>query len=86
MRYSYKRALDELINYAYAEGYEKVVLNHKGISFMNKKQVGEMLRVTSPTAQLLVKKFQEAGILKEITGFKRNRLFAFDEYLRLFDK
>lgn len=53
---------------------------------LNSKQVGEMLRVTSPTAQLLVKKFQEAGILKEITGFKRNRLFAFDEYLRLFDK
>jgi Fic family protein len=53
---------------------------------LNSKQVGDVLRVTSPTAQLLVKKFQEAGILKEITGFKRNRLFAFDEYLRLFDK
>lgn len=53
---------------------------------LNSKQVGGLLGVTSPTAQLLVKKFQEAGILKEITGFKRNRLFAFDEYLKLFDK
>lgn len=53
---------------------------------INSKQVADKLGVTSPTAQLLVRKFQESGILKEITGFKRNRLFAFDEYLRLFDK
>lgn len=61
----------------------KYLYSHPIIS---SKQVAERLAVTSPTAQLLVKKFQEAGILKEITGFKRNRLFAFNEYFRLFDK
>lgn len=38
MRYSYKRALAQLVEYAYDEGYEKVVLNHNNVSFMNKKE------------------------------------------------
>ena len=38
MRYSYKRALDILVEYGYDEGYEKIILNHNGISFMNKKE------------------------------------------------
>lgn len=53
---------------------------------MNIKQVMEKLDITSPSANTLVKQFQQAGILKELTGFKRNRLFVFDEYLKLFDK
>lgn len=35
MRYSYKRALNDLTEYAYGEGYKRVILNHKGVSFMN---------------------------------------------------
>ena len=53
---------------------------------MNIKQIMERLDITSPSANTLVKQFQQAGILKELTGFKRNRLFVFDEYLKLFDK
>jgi len=53
---------------------------------MNIKQIMEKLDITSPSANTLVKQFQQAGILKELTGFKRNRLFVFDEYLKLFDK
>ena len=53
---------------------------------MNIKQIMEKLNITSPSANTLVKQFQQAGILKELTGFKRNRLFVFDEYLKLFDK
>jgi Fic family protein len=53
---------------------------------MNVKQIMEKLNITSPSANTLVKKFQRAGMLKELTGFKRNRLFVFDEYLKLFDK
>ncbi|HCP08813.1 MAG TPA: cell filamentation protein Fic [Candidatus Moranbacteria bacterium] len=52
----------------------------------NVKQIMEKMKITSPSANSLVKKFQQAGILKELTGFKRNRRFVFDEYLKLFDK
>jgi cell filamentation protein, protein adenylyltransferase len=44
------------------------------------------LNVTKQTANALIKDFQNLGILKEQTGYKRNRIFLFEEYLRLFDK
>ncbi|PIX90306.1 MAG: cell filamentation protein Fic [Candidatus Moranbacteria bacterium CG_4_10_14_3_um_filter_45_9] len=53
---------------------------------INIKQIMGKLDITSPSANTLVKQFRQAGILKELTGFKRNRLFVFDEYLKLFDK
>lgn len=53
---------------------------------VNIKQITNKLGITNPSANTLVKQFQKAGILREVTGFKRNRLFVFYEYLRLFDK
>jgi len=50
------------------------------------KTVGQLLNITHPAANQLIKDFQNAGILKEITGFKRNRLFVFAQYLDLFGK
>ena len=46
--------------------------------------VTKALEVTKPTANTLVKEFQKAKILKEKTGYSRNRVFYFDEYLKLF--
>ena len=50
------------------------------------KTVGKLLNITHPAANQLIKDFQNKGILKEITGFKRNRLFVFAQYLDLFGK
>lgn len=50
------------------------------------KIVGQQMSITHPAANQLLKDFQQIGILQEITGFKRNRLFAFKEYLDLFGK
>ena len=51
---------------------------------MNAKQMSERLGITYASASTLAKSFEEIGIFKEITGFKRNRLFLFAEYLDLF--
>jgi len=53
---------------------------------MNAKQMSERLDITYASASTLAKSLEEIGIFKEITGFKRNRLFLFAEYLALFSR
>jgi len=53
---------------------------------LNTKQIVKKLQITYPSANTLVKQFEKIGILNEITGFKRNRLFVFSEYLKLFER
>jgi len=53
---------------------------------MNAKQMSERLDITYASASTLAKSLEEIGIFKEITGFKRNRLFLFAEYLDLFSR
>lgn len=55
-------------------------------SIISAKSIGQRLNLTHPSVNQLLKDFQGIGILKEITGFKRNRLFVFKEYLDLFKK
>lgn len=47
-------------------------------------EVGKALGVSAPTANALVADFERMGLLKELTGYARNRVFAFETYLRLF--
>jgi Fic family protein len=47
-------------------------------------QVKEITNCTYKTANDLVNEFVTSGILKEMTGQSRNRVFVFDEYLKLF--
>jgi DNA-binding MarR family transcriptional regulator len=53
---------------------------------MNAKQMSERLAITYASASTLAKSFEESGIFKKVTGFKRNRLFLFAEYLDLFSR
>lgn len=51
---------------------------------VNIKLVATMLDSTFPTASRLVSAFEELGILAEITGQKRSRVFRYEPYLDLF--
>jgi len=44
------------------------------------------LDVSKQTANLLIKDFEKYGILKEITGHERNKLFVFERYLRAYSQ
>jgi len=48
------------------------------------RAVSEVLGVHYVTANKLVERFQELGILTETTGRKRNRVFTYEPYLDLF--
>ncbi len=43
------------------------------------------LNVTKPIANTLILDFCNLHILKEQTGHKRNRIFVFEDYLKLFE-
>ena len=53
---------------------------------MSVKQIQEKLQITAPSANSLATTFERLGILTEITGYKRNRLFSFAEYIKIFGK
>lgn len=46
--------------------------------------VRDILKLSQASANSLVADFERLGILKEITGYKRNRYFLFSDYINLF--
>jgi Fic family protein len=46
----------------------------------------KLLNTTTNTTAALIADFSDYGILTEITGQRRNRLFAFREYINLFKR
>ncbi|MCA1623240.1 MAG: Fic family protein, partial [Acidobacteria bacterium] len=47
--------------------------------------ISETLEITHQSASALARTFEDVGILGEVTGYKRNRLFIFKKYLDIFD-
>jgi len=80
--------------------YEKEIMNfgrqaklgHNLLLFMfskpivGVKSVQQQLNIAFNTANSLIDKFHKADLLKEITGFSRNRLFMLWKYLDVFKK
>jgi len=80
--------------------YEKEIMNfgrqtklgHNLLLFMfskpivSIKDVQQQLNIAFNTANSLINRFYNAGLLKEITGFSRNRFFMLWKYLDLFRK
>jgi Fic family protein len=61
------------------------LINHLYVyPIVDAKKVALALSVTQKTARELLESFKKKEILVEITGFARNKQYAFDEYLKLF--
>lgn len=52
---------------------------------MSANNIAARLKITHQSASSLIRAFEKLGILTEITGRKKSRLFVFQDYLRLFD-
>ncbi len=53
---------------------------------VNVNYLTRVLEVSFPTANRLVARFEEIGLLREVTGQRRSRRFRYDPYLALFDE
>lgn len=53
---------------------------------VNVNYLTRVLSVSFPTANRLVARFEQLGLLREVTGQRRSRRFRYDPYLRLFDE
>lgn len=69
-----------------AELGQRLLLVFFSQPIMGVNQIAIELGVAFITANRLVEEFESQGILKEKTGFSRNRSFELHEYVALFDK
>ena len=56
------------------------------VPITDSKQVSELLEISPSTANRLINDLIELGILKELTGYKRNRKFMFEAYFKIFHR
>jgi len=67
-----------------AENAKKVILHLYQSPVITVRDVELLLNVKFLTANQLVKKLMEMGILQEVTGYSRNRIFIFRKYVDTF--
>lgn len=85
MREEYRTAITERLGRAAANGH-RIMDNLFQHPVVTVTTVREWLEVTAAGANNLVRRLEEIGLLREITGYRRNRRFRFDPYLRLFEE
>jgi len=83
--------------FALREEHRTLVIEHSGPNglmllsalfrqpLVNVKTVARATGVAFGTANRLVARFEELGLLREVTGQRRSRLFRYEPYLDLFD-
>jgi Fic family protein len=53
---------------------------------VNAAWVERSIGVSQPTANAILARFEASGVLREVTGQRRNRVYRYDAYLTLFDQ
>jgi Fic family protein len=67
-----------------AENAQKLIIHLYQKPVLSGSAISKFLAITPRAANSLINDLEQMDILKEITGFKRNRVYAFEEYLKLF--
>lgn len=85
MREEYRNRITAKLGRAAGNGHRVMekLFNHPIVTVAT---VREWLDITPAGANNLVNRLVDAGVLREITGYARNRRFRFDPYLRLVEE
>jgi Fic family protein len=85
MREEFRNRITERLGRAAANGHRIMdrLFDHPIVTVAT---VRGWLGITAAGANNLVNRLAEAGVLREITGYARNRRFRFDPYLTLFEE
>ncbi|MCS6898124.1 MAG: Fic family protein, partial [Nitrospira sp.] len=84
MREEYRTRITERLGRAAANGHR--IMDHLfEHPIVTVGPVRQWLNVTAAAANNLVNRLVEVGLLREITGYARNRRFRFEPYLQLFE-
>ncbi len=67
-----------------AENARKLVLHLYGTPFVTISMTEKILGINNNPARNLVAALEKIGVLEEVTGFRRNRVFIFRRYLDIF--
>jgi Fic family protein len=67
-----------------AENARKLIMHLYLKPVLSGSAITKLLDLTPRAANALINDLERMDILKEITGFKRNRVYAFEKYLKLF--
>lgn len=85
MREEYRAKITECLGRAAGNGH-RIMDRLFDMPIVNVATVREWLDITPAGANNLVSRLVKIGLLREITGYARNRRFRFDPYLRLFEE
>jgi Fic family protein len=69
-----------------AENARKLIMHLYRKPVLSGSVAPKLLDLTPRAANSLINDLEKLAILKEITGFKRNRVYVLEEYLKLFRK
>ena len=83
LRERHRRIITDRLGRSVANGH-RVLENLYRKPVVSVKEVRDMIGATYPAANNVVARFVEHGILRELTGRKRNRIFEYADYVALF--
>ncbi len=84
LRAKYEKAIDQRLGIKRQKAAKELLAKLFSRPVVTVKDMSEMMNVTFQTASIFAKELEEAGLLREKTGFSKNRIFYLHEYLDLF--
>ena len=85
LRKKYEDMIDRTIGIKRQKSAKELLLRLFSMPVVTVKDVAFMTNTTFQTANSLVADLTASGMLREMTGFAKNRSFRLDEYLKLFE-